>query len=229
MIVRVSEAPGAHERDAAAVTPLQAMFDEAACSALAGPAAFLRGVSLALRGAVSHLRLRPDSATGQVTADYVSSDQGVAAFQGESGVGGGSTYEVRLLALLDEADRPSGASYTCSCTHGSGGPLCAHAVAVALVATGSVDPEDDQARDTSDEYVDYDGAVAGDPADIDADTYSDIDTDTYSDSVAVQEFLLALSRAELVDLVLDLAEVNDGLADDLRATSARWHRPTADF
>jgi hypothetical protein len=203
VIVKTYEAPETDMVDVAdtAATPLQAMFDEAACSALAGPAAFLRGVSLALHGAVSDLRLRPDSASGSVSSEVASAD--------DASVGAGVAYEVRLLALLDQADRAAGSSYTCSCTRGSGGALCAHAVAVALVATGSVDPDHDP---------DAPYAVDGELADVDSDI----------DPVAVQEFLLALSRAELVDLVLDLAEVNDGLADDLRATAARWHRPAAD-
>jgi uncharacterized Zn finger protein len=210
VVVKMSEVP---ETDDAGVTatPLQAMFDEASCSALAGPAAFLRGVSLALHGAVSDLRLRPDSASGSVSSEIASAD----------GAAAGATYEVRLLALLDQADRPAGSSYTCSCTRGSGGALCAHAVAVALVATGSVDPDatDGDASDSDGPHPDggYDtNSLEGELAEV------------YIDPVAVQEFLLALSRAELVDLVLDLAEVNDGLADDLRATAARWHRPAAD-
>jgi uncharacterized Zn finger protein len=85
----------------------------------------------------------------------------------------------------------------CSCPEAATLPLCPHGVAVALAATGSVNADEDDADD--DDYV----------------------------RAAVGVFLAGLPQAELIDLVLDLADENEDLADALWDETVRWHRDKA--
>jgi uncharacterized Zn finger protein len=85
----------------------------------------------------------------------------------------------------------------CACPEAATSPLCPHGVAVALAATGSVNADEDDEDD--DDYV----------------------------RAAVGVFLSGLPRDELVDLVLDLADENDDLADALWDATVRWHRDRA--
>jgi uncharacterized Zn finger protein len=85
----------------------------------------------------------------------------------------------------------------CSCGADAAAALCAHGVALALAATGSINADEDD--EDEDDYV----------------------------RVAVGVFLAGLPKAELVDLVLDLADANDDLADALWEATVRWHHERA--
>jgi uncharacterized Zn finger protein len=90
-----------------------------------------------------------------------------------------------------------GPRQVCGCPDAAAAALCPHGVAVALAATGSVNADEDDEDD--DDYV----------------------------RAAVGVFLSGLPQAELVDLVLDLADENDDLADALWEATVRWHRDRA--
>jgi hypothetical protein len=169
-----------------AVTPLQAAFDRETCAALAGPEAFGEGVRLALLGRVESLRIRPASASG------VAEDDGL--------------HEV-LLAAADDGPR-----HRCSCDDGAAGGFCRHAVALALTATGLVEPdedddEDDEGGEGGEGTEDHGGGAA--------------ERDRVRAAIGV--FLTRLPRADLVELILDLADDNDPLAEDLWEATVRWH------
>jgi uncharacterized Zn finger protein len=168
VIIRVS---GDGPHDEVVLTPLEAAFTETACATLAGAEAFSRGVGLALLGRVADLRIRPGDASGTVDDD--------------------DEFAVRLTVGED------GPHQECVCARDASATLCAHGVAVALAATGSINADEDDEDD--DDYV----------------------------RAAVGVFLSGLPRAELVDLVLDLADENDELADALWEATVRWHHDRA--
>jgi uncharacterized Zn finger protein len=162
-----------------AVTPLEAAFEERACAQHAGTDVFMEGVNLALLGRVEQLRIRPTNASGTVDDD--------------------GSYEVRLEAADD------GPRTGCTCTEGSTGSFCRHAVAVALVATGSAGlAEDDEGED---------GTILGE------------ETLFTDDPVhaAMRVFLSRAPRAELVETLLDAADDNDAVADALWEATVAWH------
>jgi uncharacterized Zn finger protein len=167
-----------------AVTPLQAAFDREMCAELAGPESFGEGVRLALLGRVESLRIRPASASG------IAEDDG--------------PHEVRLEAGDD------GPQHRCSCDEGAAGGFCRHAVALALTATGLVEPDEDDDED------DEEGEGTEDHGDgVD-------ERDRVRAAVGV--FLTRLPRADIVELILELADDNEPLAEDLWEATVRWHR-----
>jgi len=85
----------------------------------------------------------------------------------------------------------------CTCGHTPSTALCQHGVAVALAATGLIQADDDE--DDQDDYV----------------------------RAAVGVFLESLPQAELVELVLGLADDNEELADALWDETVRWHHGRA--
>ncbi|MBX6387593.1 MAG: hypothetical protein IRZ08_01095 [Frankia sp.] len=170
MIIRVS---GDGPHDEVVLTPLEAAFTETACAALAGAEAFTRGVGLALLGRVADLRIRPNDASGTVDDD------------GEFAV---------ALAVGDDGPRQE-----CSCRPAGGSGLCPHGVAVALAATGSVQPDDAEDDPAEDDHV----------------------------RAAIGVFLSGLPRSELVDLVLRLADDSEELADALWDATVQWHHQRA--
>ncbi|MEX5631011.1 SWIM zinc finger family protein [Parafrankia sp. FMc2] len=174
MIISASEGDGHGDE---AVTPLEAAFEERACAQRAGTAVFMEGVSLALLGRVEQLRIRPTNASGTVDDD--------------------GHQQVRLVAG-DE-----GPGSTCTCTDSVGGAFCRHAVAVALVATGSAgmadDEEDDEEGSTEDLFAD-------DPV-----------------HAAIRVFLSRVPRAELVETLLDAADESEAVADALWEATVAWH------
>lgn len=91
----------------------------------------------------------------------------------------------------------SGPHQECACPEAAGAALCPHGVAVALAATGSVNADEDD--DEDDDYV----------------------------RAAVGVFLGGMPHAELVALILDLADDNEDLADALWDETVRWHRDRA--
>ncbi|MCK9899373.1 hypothetical protein CC117_03955 [Parafrankia colletiae] len=174
MIISASEGDGHGDE---AVTPLEAAFEERACAQRAGTAVFMEGVSLALLGRVEQLRIRPTNASGTVDDD--------------------GHQQVRLVAGDD------GPGSTCTCTDSVGGAFCRHAVAVALVATGSAgmadDDEDDEEGSTEDLFAD-------DPV-----------------HAAIRVFLSRVPRAELVETLLDAADESEAVADALWEATVAWH------
>ncbi|MDT3438520.1 MULTISPECIES: SWIM zinc finger domain-containing protein [unclassified Pseudofrankia] len=90
-----------------------------------------------------------------------------------------------------------GAHQDCTCELASATALCQHGVAVALAATGLIQADDDE--DDQDDYV----------------------------RAAVGVFLESLPKAELVDLVLGLADDNEELADALWDETVRWYHDRA--
>jgi uncharacterized Zn finger protein len=181
MIITTSGAGAAAD----AVTPLQAAFDRETCAELAGADAFGEGVRLALLGRVESLRIRPTSASG------VADDDGL--------------HEV-LIEVGDDGPR-----YRCTCGEGAADGFCRHAVALALTATGLVEPDEDDDEDDEEE-----GEGAEDHRDGAA------ERDRVRAAVGV--FLTRLPRADLVELLLDLADDNEPLAEDLWEATVRWHR-----
>jgi uncharacterized Zn finger protein len=196
------------------LTPLRAAFDEDACARLAGTANHGRGVILALRASVEDLRIRAADASGTVDD--------------------GEIQEV-ALSVVD------GAPIT-MCTCGVAGAMCAHSVAVALVATGVIDPDsedpdsDDEAG-AHDEGVELagvdlsgleahlaDAAVDGNGAstNLDAATAAGAHIDR-----EVRDYLAGLPREELVDLVLALASDDDLLIAGLRHLADHWRQTGA--
>ncbi|AEH11199.1 MULTISPECIES: SWIM zinc finger family protein [Protofrankia] len=147
MIVNQS---GPNGHDDIAITPLHAVFDEDECARLAGLGEFTRGVALALQGRVGDLRIRPSSASGTVDGDQLTHTQ---------------------LSVIDGTP-----GSTCTCPTGAVEQFCAHAVALALVATGAIDPDED----SDDGFYDADGQ----PIDL-------------------RDFLESLDGPALVDLVVD--------------------------
>ncbi|MBL7501590.1 hypothetical protein I6A84_14585 [Frankia sp. CNm7] len=88
----------------------------------------------------------------------------------------------------------------CTCQEAASATrLCPHGVAVALAATGSVHADDDEADEADEDYV----------------------------RAAVGVFLAGLPKDDLVDLVLDLADDNEDLADALWEATVRWHHDRA--
>ncbi|TCJ38020.1 SWIM zinc finger domain-containing protein [Parafrankia sp. BMG5.11] len=173
MIISASEGDGHGE---GAVIPLEAAFEERACAQRAGTAVFMEGVSLALLGRVEQLRIRPTNASGTVDDD--------------------GHQQVRLEAGDD------GPGSTCTCSDSSGGVFCRHAVAVALVATGSAGmAEDDDEEDGHTEDL-----FADDPV-----------------HAAIRVFLSRVPRAELVETLLDAADENEVVADVLWEATVAWH------
>ncbi|ABW15357.1 zinc finger SWIM domain protein [Parafrankia sp. EAN1pec] len=136
----------------------------------------MEGVSLALLGRVEQLRIRPTNASGTVDDD--------------------GHQQVRLEAGDD------GPGSTCTCSDSSGGVFCRHAVAVALVATGSAGmAEDDDEEDGHAEDL-----FADDPV-----------------HAAIRVFLSRVPRAELVETLLDAADENEVVADVLWEATVAWH------
>jgi hypothetical protein len=195
------------------LTPLRAAFDEDACSRLAGTANHGRGVILALRASVEDLRIRAADASGTVDD--------------------GEIHEV-ALSVVD------GAPIT-MCTCGVAGAMCAHSVAVALVATGVIDPDSDDADGALDDGGDLDeggdlggvdlSALEAHLADAVVDpTGSDLDTATAAGAHVdseVRDYLTELPRDEVVDLVLALAADDDLLAATLRHLADHWRQTGA--
>jgi hypothetical protein len=199
------------------LTPLRAAFDEDACARLAGTANHGRGVILALRAAVEDLRIRAADASGTVDD--------------------GEIHEV-ALSVVD------GSAIT-MCTCGVAGAMCAHSVAVALVATGVIDPDSDADPDDPDGPTDLDPAgidvegglaqleaqlsesgggpgAGGAPVDLDAAAAAGADVDR-----EVREYLADLPRDELVGLVLALAADDDLLLAGLRHLADHWRQTGA--
>ncbi|OAA21100.1 SWIM zinc finger-containing protein [Frankia sp. EI5c] len=174
MIISVSEGDGHGDE---AVTPLEAAFEERACAQRAGTAVFMEGVSLALLGRVEQLRIRPTNASGTVDDD--------------------GHQQVRLEAGED------GPGTTCTCSDSAGGVFCRHAVAVALVATGSAGMADD---DDDDDEGNAEDLFADDPV-----------------HAAIRVFLSRVPRAELVETLLDAADESDAVADALWEATVAWH------
>jgi uncharacterized Zn finger protein len=90
-----------------------------------------------------------------------------------------------------------GPQQQCTCERATVTALCQHGVAVALAATGLIQADDDE--DDQDDYV----------------------------RAAVGVFLESLPKAELVDLVLGLADDNEELADALWDETVRWYHDRA--
>lgn len=179
MIISVS---GENGHDGDAVTPLEAAFEERACALRAGTNVFLEGVNLALLGRVEKLRIRPTTASGTVDDE----DDG--------------QYEVRLEAA-DEGPRTG-----CTCVEGAAGTFCRHAVAVALVATGSAGLAEDDGEDDGGGIVVEGSLFADDPV-----------------HAAMRVFLSRVPRAELVETLLDAADENEAVADALWEATVAWH------
>jgi uncharacterized Zn finger protein len=182
MIVKIA---GEQTPDEPARTPLQAAFDEQACEALAAsPDVNLRGHTMVDDGLVEGLRIRPLGATGTV-AD-------------------GTPFYVALTAGDD------GPGYSCTCDEGLAGLFCDHAVAVALVATGAIDPE----------LGDHDPGYDEDEQDED----EDLD-DEDEDEDGLRSRLAGMTHDELVDLVVDVAGTDRVLIDDLVANHTNHAGP----
>ncbi|MCM3924284.1 SWIM zinc finger family protein [Frankia sp. AiPs1] len=182
MIISVSGENG-HGGDA--VTPLEAAFEERACAQRAGTDVFIEGVNLALLGRVEQLRIRPTNASGTVDDD--------------------GPHEVRLEAADD------GPRTGCTCPEGATGSFCRHAVAVALVATGSAGlADDDDDEDADDEE---NGGIIGEGSLFTDDPVH----------AAMRVFLSRVPRAELVETLLDAAEDNEAVADALWEATVAWH------
>ncbi|SNQ49152.1 conserved hypothetical protein [Frankia canadensis] len=177
MIISVSGENG-HEGDA--VTPLEAAFEERACAQRAGTDVFLEGVNLALLGRVDQLRIRPTNASGTVDDD--------------------GPHEVRLEAT-DEEPRTG-----CTCAEGSAGAFCRHAVALALVATGSAGLAEDDGDEDGEGIVVEGSLFADDPV-----------------HAAMRVFLSRVPRAELVETLLDAADEHEAVADALWEATVAWH------
>ncbi|CAO5175307.1 SWIM zinc finger-containing protein [Frankia sp. AiPs1] len=178
MIISVS---GENGHDGDAVTPLEAAFAERACAQHAGTDVFVEGVNLALLGRVEQLRIRPTNASGTVDDD--------------------GPHEVRLEAADD------GPRTGCTCPEGSAGSFCRHAVAVALVATGSAGlADDDEDGVDEDETIEESSLFADDPV-----------------HAAMRVFLSRVPRAELVETLLDAADENEAVADALWEATVAWH------
>ncbi len=183
MIISVS---GENGHDADAVTPLEAAFEERACAQRAGTDVFIEGVNLALLGRVEQLRIRPTNASGTVDDD--------------------GPHEVRLEAADD------GPRTGCTCPEGATGSFCRHAVAVALVATGSAGlAEDDEDGDGDGD--EENGGIIGE---------SSLFTDDPVHA-AMRVFLSRAPRAELVETLLDAADDSEAVADALWEATVAWH------
>lgn len=172
----IISATGENGQDGEAVTPLEAAFEERACAQRASNGVFVEGVSLALLGRVEALRIRPTNASGTVE------DEGA--------------HQVRLEAGDD------GPSSTCTCAEGATGVFCRHAVAVALVATGSAGMAEDDEDDEGGEET----LFADDPV-----------------HAAIRVFLSRAPRAELVETLLDAADESEAVADVLWEATVAWH------
>ncbi|CAO5231672.1 SWIM zinc finger family protein [Frankia sp. AgKG'84/4] len=179
MIISVS---GENGHDGDPVTPLEAAFEERACAQRAGTGVFIEGVNLALLGRVEQLRIRPTNASGTVEDD--------------------GPQEVRLEAADD------GPRTGCTCPEGATGSFCRHAVAVALVATGSAGlAEDDEDADEETGGIIVESSLfADDPV-----------------HAAMRVFLSRVPRGELVETLLDAAEENEAVADALWEATVAWH------
>ncbi|MCK9922883.1 SWIM zinc finger family protein [Frankia sp. AgPm24] len=178
MIISVS---GENGHDGDPVTPLEAAFAERACAQRAGTDVFIEGVNLALLGRVEQLRIRPTNASGTVDDD--------------------GPHEVRLEAADD------GPRTGCTCPEGATGTFCRHAVAVALVATGSAGlAEDDEDDEDDGGAIEESSLFADDPV-----------------HAAMRVFLSRAPRAELVETLLDAADENDAVADALWEATVAWH------
>ncbi|WP_242418466.1 SWIM zinc finger domain-containing protein, partial [Frankia sp. CpI1-P] len=144
---------------------------------------FIEGVNLALLGRVEQLRIRPTNASGTVDDD--------------------GPHEVRLEAADD------GPRTGCTCPEGATGSFCRHAVAVALVATGSAGLADDD-EDADDEE---NGGIIGEGSLFTDDPVH----------AAMRVFLSRVPRAELVETLLDAADDNEAVADALWEATVAWH------
>jgi uncharacterized Zn finger protein len=186
------------------LTPLRAAFDEDACARLAGTANHGRGVILALRASVEDLRIRAADASGTVDD--------------------GDIHEV-ALSVVDDAP-------ITMCTCGVAGAMCAHSVAVALVATGVIDPDsdDDDGVDPADiDVTAFEAHLAGTAADA-IGAEPDLDAATAAGAHVdreVREYLADLPRDELVDLILALAADDDLLGAGLRHLADHWRQTGA--
>jgi hypothetical protein len=165
-----TETPGEVAR-----TPFQVAFDSEACERLASVDAAVRGRAMAAGGLVGELRIRPHVATGTVAGTSPAD----------------TSFQVRLSVDDDGPD------YSCTCGDGAAPVFCDHAVAVALVATGAIDPGDEDEHDD--------------------DTDEDLDDDI-GDPHGLRPLLSGLAHDELVDLVLAIADTDDEIAKELLNT-----------